>query len=283
MKKIRSIIIDILIIIVASCIYALSIHSFTAPNNIAPGGVTGLAIITNHLLGLPIGLLVTAVNIPLIIIGFKYLGKSMMIKTVISVIIFIVTVDYLFVNVPVYQGEKILAALFGGVLMGIGLALVYIREATTGGMDILNKLIQLKFPYIKLGQIAFATDTLVITIAVLVYGNLEAGLFAVITIFASSRMIDSFIYGMNESRLMLIISDSYEDITGKIIKMGRGVTLLNGRGVYTGKEKKVICCAVAKSEYFKIKRKVMEIDENAFIIITKAGEVFGEGFGNRLE
>jgi uncharacterized membrane-anchored protein YitT (DUF2179 family) len=254
------------------------VHCFTAPAGIAPGGVTGVSTVINHLTGAPIGLISTLINIPLLVIGFVFLPVKLMVKTVISVGVFNITMDYLFVNIPVYSGETILASLFGGVLTGAALGMVYMREATTGGVDIINKLIHKKFPYIKMGIITFILDLAVSAAAVIVYGNFEAGLFAAITIYASSKVIDMFIYGLSESKMLLIVSDKWDEISAEIINMGRGVTLLNGAGAYSGGEKRIICCAAAKSEYFKIKNIASGLDKKSFIIVTTAGEVFGEGF-----
>lgn len=279
-KKFLRWVIDIVVIIVASSIYSLGVHSFTAPNEIAPGGVTGIVTILNYLFGVPIGTMVSIVNIPLIIVGFIFLGKRIMIKTVISVAVFTLTTDYLFNSIPVYEGDMILASIFGGAFMGIGLGLVYMREATTGGMDIVNKLIQKAIPHVKLGQITFTTDVIVITIAIFAYGNFEAGLYAVISMFVLSRCIDSLIYGSNEAKMLMIISDEYEAISEKILKSNRGVTIIKGTGAYSKTERNIIFCAVPKNEYFRIKRIVKTIDPKAFIIITSAGEVLGEGFAS---
>lgn len=272
-------IIDILVIIVSAVVYSLAIHCFTAPAKIVPGGVTGISTIINELTGISIGLMYGLINIPLIIIGFIFLGKKLMIKTIISVALITVFTDYVLIYLPVYEGDMIISALFGGVLFGIGLGLIYLREGTSGGMDIINKIINKRIPHFSLGKITIMTDALVVASAMLVFKTIDVGLYAIITIFLCGKVIDLIIYGVYEGKMILIFSDEYQEISQLIIKdYGRGVTLLDGKGAYSGNEKHVICCAVHKNEYTKIKRMVKTIDPAAFIIITNAGEVLGEGF-----
>lgn len=270
---------DIVIIITASLIYSTGIHCFTAPNEIAPGGVTGIATIINSLTGISIGLLYGVMNLPLIIIGFIFLGRKTMVKTIISVAVITVSTDYLFTVIPVYEGNRMLAAIFGGALFGVGLGLIYTREGTSGGTDITNRIIHKKIPHFSLGKIMLAADAVILLSAMFIYKNIEAGLYAIISIFVCSKMVDMLLYGMLEGKLLLIFSDRYEVITERILKEhNRGVTLLDGEGGFSGREKKVICCAVQKNQYVKIKRIVSQVDPHAFIVVTNAGEVLGEGF-----
>lgn len=271
---------DIVLIIFGSAVYSVGIHSFSAPNNIAPGGVAGISTLINSVAGIEIGLLYGLINVPLIIIGFIFLGKKMMVKTLLSVAVTTLMTDYGLFWLPVYQGkEKILAAIFGGILFGFGLGIVYFREGTTGGTDIINKLINKKFPHISLGVIMLSTDAVVIAASMLVFGTIEAGLYAIIAIFISSKVMDMILYGSYEGKMLLIFSSKYHEISEYVmVRLNRGVTWLNATGAYSEKNMQVICCAVHKSEYSKIKRKVKEIDPRAFIIISSVGEVLGEGF-----
>jgi uncharacterized membrane-anchored protein YitT (DUF2179 family) len=234
--------------------------------------------------GISVGLLYGLLNVPLIILGFIFLGKGMMVKTIIAVAVITVATDYVFSAVPVYDGEKILAALFGGVLLGTGLGFIYLREGTSGGADIINRLIYKKIPHISLGKIALAVDAVIITSAMFVFRSVEAGLFAIVAIFVSGRVLDMLIYGGLQGKILFVFSDNYEEISRKILdEHHRGVTLLSGTGAYSGQERKVICCAVQKNQYVKIKHIVAEADPAAFIIIANAGEVLGEGFSqNRI-
>lgn len=272
-------VLDTLIIAIASILYSYAVHAFTVPNNIAPGGVTGIATIINYLFDIPVGLMYGLINLPLIIIGFVFLGKNMMFKTLVSVGVITVATDYLFINLPVYSGDTMLAAIFSGVLMGAGLGLSYVRDATSGGTDIITRIIRKKVPHISLGKIMVAIDVVIVGGSMFVFQNIDSGLYAIISIVIASKIIDLMLYGMLEGKLLLIFSDHYSVIASRIIsEQDRGVTILKGYGGYSGKEKNVICCAVHKNQYAKIKKIVSLADPNAFIVISNAGEVLGEGF-----
>lgn len=274
-------IIDIVLIFFGSVVYSAGIHCFSAPNNIAPGGVAGISTLINSVTGYDnIGLLYGIINVPLIIIGLIFLGKKLMIKTLISVVIVTFATDYGLKDVPEYKdGDPLLASIFAGVLFGIGLGIVYLRESTSGGTDIINKLINKKYPHISLGAAMLSTDAVIICASMFVYGSIEAGLYAIVAIFICSKVMDMILYGSYEGKMLLIFSDKYEEISEYVMKdLNRGLTWLNGEGAYSRTDKHIICCAVHKSEYSKIKRKVKEIDPKAFIIISSVGEVLGEGF-----
>lgn len=274
--------IDTLSIIAGSALYSVGLHFFTAPNEIAPGGVGGISTLINSLSGLSIGLLYAIINVPLLIIGLIFLGKCTMIKTVISVAVISFLTDYGLeaVALPVYEnGDRLLAAIAGGVLFGVGTGLIYRSEGTSGGTDIITKLINKRLPHFRMGVITLAIDAVIVTVSAVVYHNIESALYAIIAIFLCSKIMDLILYGSLEGKMLLIFSESYEKITDFIIKeLSRGVTLLHGSGAYSGKDKKIICCAVHKNEYAKLKRRINEIDRSAFIIITNAGEVLGFGF-----
>ena len=281
-NKILRWVIDIILVIFGASLYSVGLHCFASPNDIASGGVGGISIIINELTNISVGLLYGVINVPLIIIGFIFLGKKMMIKTMIGVVTITAATDWLLpmINIPVYSGgDKLLAAIFGGIFFGAGMGLVYLREGTTGGTDIINKLINKKFPHFSMGVIMLSTDAVVIVASMIVFGTIEAGLYSMISIFIASKVMDMILYGSFEGKMLLIFSDNYEEISEYIMNsLERGVTWLNGEGAYSKKEKHIICCAVHKNEYSKVKRKVKEIDPGAFIIITNAGEVLGMGF-----
>lgn len=279
-KSLRRWIIDIVLIIFGSTAYAAGIHCFSAPNDIAPGGVAGVATLLNSATGIDISIWYGLINVPLIIIGFIFLGKKMMIKTFVAVAVTTFMTDYGLFWLPVYEnGEKLLAALSGGIFFGLGLGIVYFREGTTGGTDIINKLINKKFPHFSLGAIMLGTDAVVIAASMIVFKSFEAGLYAIIAIFIGSKIMDMILYGSYEGKMLLIFSNRYHEISEYVmVNLNRGVTWLNATGAYSEKNMQVICCAVHKSEYSKIKRKVKEIDPRAFIIISSVGEVLGEGF-----
>lgn len=281
-NKVLRWVIDIILVIFGATLYSVGLHCFASPNDIASGGVGGISIIINELTNISVGLLYGVINVPLIIIGFIFLGKKMMIKTMIGVATITAATDWLLpmINIPVYSGgDKLLAAIFGGIFFGAGMGLVYLREGTTGGTDIINKLINKKFPHFSMGVIMLSTDAVVIVASMVVFKTIEAGLYSMISIFIASKVMDMILYGSFEGKMLLIFSDKYEEISEYIMNsLERGVTWLDGEGAYSKREKHIICCAVHKNEYSKVKRKVKEIDPGAFIIITNAGEVLGMGF-----
>lgn len=272
---------DTLIIIFGAGIYALGVHCFTAPNHIAPGGVTGIATIISYVTGAKLGTLISVINIPLLIAGFILLNRKTMIKTLIGVASLSLMTDYVLKDIPVYIAENgggILASIFGGLLMGAGLGIVYAREGTTGGTDIINKIINRFKPEIKLGQISFLINAGVALSGYFVYKNLDVVLYAIVAVFVQARVIDMLVYGGLEGKFLMIFSEKPQEIAERLLKQKRGVTLLKGEGAYSGEERQVVCIAVHKNEYVKVKRIVKETDPNAFVIITGASEVLGKGF-----
>lgn len=272
---------DIAVIALAAVIFSVGVVCFISPNDIAPGGGTGIAIILSELTGVSLGTLIAAVNIPLVIAGFVLLNKRIMIKTLISVALITLMTDYVLADVPVYVadgGGGILAAVFGGVLLGAGIGLTYAREATSGGTDIVAKIIARFRPELRLGGIQFAADAVVILAGLAVFRDLDAALYAVISVFVQAKIVDMLVYGGQESRLLMIFSDIPQELAERLIKADRGVTMLHGEGAYSGAQRRVLVTAVYKSDYAKIKRLVKQTDPSAFMIVTSAGEVFGNGF-----
>ena len=285
MPKSKLLMIDMLIIVVGTFLYATSVVVFSAPNNIAAGGVSGIATLLNYLFPkVNIGLASFVMNIPLVIVGFWKLGKEFMIKTFFSLILFTLFTDYVLVNIPVYTGNMLLAGVFGGVLIGTGLGMILWRAGSTGGTDILCKVLQKSFPHMKLGVITFMVDCVVIVTSAFVYQSLEAALYALINVFVASKCIDMVMYGFDVTKTMLIITEHYEEVSDYITHtMERGATLVSGKGAYTGTERPFIISAVSQSEYVTLTRRVKEIDPKAFIIVMASAEIYGEGFKESLE
>lgn len=274
-------VVDVVIIIAASAVYSLGVHCFISPNEIAPGGVTGIAVVISAVYPVKVGTLIFALNIPLMILGFIFLNKATMIKTIISVAAITVLTDIFDGLLPTYSaegGNGILAALFGGALMGIGLGLNYQREGTSGGTDIIIKMIQKLAPDLKIGAVTAVLDIFVVAFGMYVYRDINVVLFAVVAIYIQSKLIDFLVYGTQESRFLLIFSESSGEIAEKLLEQRRGVTLFKAEGAYSGDEREVIATAVHRTAYSKVKRLIRETDPAAFVITTSAGEVLGEGF-----
>lgn len=278
-NKLCTIILDYLFIILGTISYSLGIYLFTAPNNIAPGGVTGISTIINYITGLPIGIVSISINIPLIVLAWKFLGKSFTLRTMTSTILFSIFIDVIYKNIPVYKGDLILAAIFGGLLLGLGLAMVLMRDGSTGGTDITNRILQKKKPHMKISNLIFITDSIIISVSGLVYKNIESVLYALIVIFVISRVLDTLLYGLHSGKMVMIVSSDTENVAKYVIKkLNRGGTIISAKGVYTNEKKDILLCAIRKNEFYKLKRMVNEVDPNAFLIVTDAGEVIGQGF-----
>lgn len=276
--------VDYLIIAVGAVLYALSVVVFTSPNNIAPGGFTAVATMLNFMFALPIGTFIFLMNIPLFIWGAIENGLNFLTKTIIGTAFVSVAIDVLMPFVPVYTGDTLLAAIFGGILNGIGLGFIFYRGGSTGGTDIIALNIHKHMPYISMGNIILIADFVILVMAFFVYNSFESVLYAIIAIFVSIKVIDTISYGTSRGngKLMFIITNKYDELSKAIMNnLERGVTLLDGEGAYSGEKKRVIMCAVRPQQVYRIQNSVKSIDENAFIIVTTAGTIRGRGFARK--
>jgi uncharacterized membrane-anchored protein YitT (DUF2179 family) len=263
------------IITLGAVIYALAFDWFVAPNQIAMGGVTGLAQIVNALVPvLPVGVLSILVNVPLFLAG-RLLVSSLYAMAVSSLAIDVIAWMHTFPPM-----DPILATLYGGAGMGVGLGLVFSQGATTGGTDIIGKLLKLKFPWLPIGKLVMIPDMVVVILAAVVFGTVNAALYGLIQMYLLSKVMDMILYGWDTSRVAYIITDRWEETVQGLLDMNRGVTLLQGKGAYTGAEKQVLLVAFRQREIVPIKRMLREIDPKAFFIVCDAHEILGEGFGD---
>lgn len=233
-----------------SFLFAVAVNVFTAPNNIAPGGLTGLATMINYLFGAPIGTTILVFNVPLFIWGVLQINFRFILKTLAATVISSVTIDLTAGLFPPYQGDLMLAALFSGVLSGAGLGLIFMRGGTTGGTDKVANLIGRNFRHLSLGKLVLLVDLVVVLISAFVYRNYESPLYAIINIFVSSKLIDAVLYGADTGtgKMMFIISPKNKEIAQRIMtEISRGVTELRSRGAYRGEEGEVLLCAVRRS------------------------------------
>lgn len=284
--QVRTAIFDYVVITIGASLYALSVVIFTAPNNIAPGGLTAVATMLNYMFGLPIGLFLFLMNIPLFVWGAIENGVSFLTKTVIGTALVSVAIDVFTLFMPIYTGDTILAAIFGGILNGTGLGFIFYRGGSTGGADIIAINIHKHFPYVSTGSIILITDIVILVFVFFVYNSLESVLYAAVAIFVSIKVIDTISYGTSRGngKLIFIITKNYDKVSRGILNdIERGVTLLEGEGAYSGEKKRVIMCAVRPQQVHKINSVVKRIDSNAFIIVTTAGTIRGEGFAKKDE
>ena len=255
-------------------IMSVGVHCFLVPANI------GLGILVRYLWGMPIGLSTFLMNVPIFILSWRYLGRKYTLQSFGAVLLNSVILDYVVTPwLPMYMGERLLGSVFGGIFVGAGLGLIFLRGFSTGGTDAISFLLQVKFPHIPIGRTLMLVDGLVLAFSVLVFRNIEAGLFGVIALFFQTKVIDSIVYGSEHGQMFLIFSDKNKEITERIFTdIDRGATILKGVGAYTMKEREVLLCAARKSEFGQIKRIVREIDPDAFFIVSEVSQILGEGF-----
>ena len=269
---------DYVMITVASFVYAVSVSMFLDPNSLAPGGITGIAIILNRLFGIETGTWMLLINIPILLIGIWKFGLRFILST-----IYCTAMTSLFTNLLTPVGavttDPLLASLAGSALMAVSMGWVFKAGSTTGGTDIIIKLLRLKFPYLKTGALFFLTDMVIVIASAFVFRNVDKALYAGIVVIITSVVLDVVLYGRDEAKLIYIISDHAEKIAGRLLEeLDIGVTYVQGSGAYSGKEKSVIMCAMKKNISPKAEEIVKEEDPLAFMIVTSATEIFGEGY-----
>lgn len=272
---------DVVCFTLGSVLYGCSVSVFSEPNQIAPGGVTGLSIVFNSLFHTPVGTMVLILNIPLMIWAIFELGYKLVAKTIFAILLTSIVIDVIAILIPPYQGDKMLVAIFAGVTEGAGLALIFIRGGTTGGTDTAARLLGKRFPHVSMGRLMMFIDFTVVLIAAFAFHSIESAMYAVIVIFVATQIIDAMLYGtdVGTGKLLFIVSRKSNDVADAIIhKLSRGVTILKSRGAYTGSDNEVLLCAVRKYEVYRLTQLVREIDNKAFVIIGDAGQINGEGF-----
>lgn len=267
------------ILMTAACFcYALGVSLFLDPNNLAPGGVTGIAIILNRTLGISTGILFLAINVPILAVGLWKFGLRFLLSTIYCTLLVSFFTDVLG-NFGAVTTDPLLASLAGSVLMAVGMGGVFKAGATTGGTDIIIKLLRLKFPHMKTGFFFLVTDIMIVTASAFVFKNVDRALYAGIAVFITSFMLDLVLYGRDGAKLIYIISDNSEKITDRLLKeLDIGVTYVQGQGAYSGKEKKVILCVMRKALAPRTEEIVKEEDPLAFMIVSSATEIYGEGY-----
>ena len=272
-------ILSFLIITLGSAIFAVGFSWFFQPNAIASGGLTGFAQIIHHLFpSIPVGATVIVLNIPLFILGWRLIGGKLLIGSLWAMFISSVIIDLL-ATLNWQPTDPILASIFGGVAMGLSLGLIIQQGSTTGGTDLLARLLKLPLPWLPMGKLMLALDLTVICATALVFGNLNTALYGLVALFLSTKVLDTVLYGMDTSKVAYIISDNPQQVIQSIAKdLDRGVTILHGTGAYSGQPKNVLMCAFKQRQIVTLKQAVKEVDPNAFLIVCDAHDVLGEGF-----
>lgn len=277
-KSFRRRVFDYLIITAASFIYAMAVSLFLDPNLLAPGGVTGIAIILNRVIGLETGTWMLLINVPILAVGAWKFGLRFIFSTM-----YCTAMTSFFTNRLIPYGpltvDPLLAALVGGALIAVALGLVFKAGATTGGTDIIIKLLRLRFPHLKTGSLFLITDAIIVTGSAFVFKDVDVALYAGLVILVNSLLLDLVLYGRDSAKLLFIISDRPDKIVTRLLEeLDIGVTYLSGSGAYSGKDKNVIMCVIKKPLSPKAEEIVREEDPLAFTIVTNATEIFGEGY-----
>lgn len=267
-----------IIITVFSLTYAAGISLFLDPNNLAPGGISGISIMLSRVTPLPTGTWIILLNVPILALGLWKFGFKFLIST-----IYCTVVSSVFTNIlsPIgaLTNDKLLAALAGGTIMAVSIGMIFKAGATTGGVDIIVKVLRLRYKHLKTGNLYLMIDAIVVTLSGIMFRNLETALYAAVTIFVNSVVLDTVLYGKDGAKMIYIISDHPKQITERLLAdLDIGVTSLHGEGAYSGKEKEVLLCVMRKPLAPKAQQIVKEEDAEAFMIVSDATEIFGEGY-----
>lgn len=269
---------SILITILGTIITSIGVSMFLSPNRVVSGGVSGICIILYNAFSLPMGIMNAAINLVLLLIGFKILGKEFILKTLVGaggISVFVELFSYL----PPATDNPFIATVFGGALYGLGIGIALASGSSTGGGDIIGRLIQYKFESLPIGKILLGVDLTIIATSFFFFDDINLVFFGILSMFVSSFMIDYIIQKLNVSRLAFVVTDKGEEISEKIVTTSpRGVTIINGKGAYTNQEKKLLLCAMKDKEAPAFQQKVIDIDPNAFVIFSESQKILGNGF-----
>lgn len=278
----RKIAADLLLYFVGGFLYAAAVNVFLAPNDILLGGFTGLATVLHHLFGTPIGTVVFLLNVPLFLLAYRKFGFAFIIKTVVATFFSSFLMDATAPFLPVYSGDRLLSALFGGILSGAGLGLVFLRGATTGGTDIISKFLQRRHPQMSMGRVILLLDLAVVLLSFAVYRSLETVLYSLVVIYVSAQAVDLVQTGLSHDKLLFIVTDQGARAVREIVDtLDRGVSVLDVRGGYTGDKRQMLFCAVRASDVWRLTQIIRETDANAFVVISEISDILGEGFKSR--
>lgn len=277
--NIKKIVADILIYIIGAFIYSLAITIFITPNQISPGGITGVATALSFISKVPSGILYFIINLPILLLGFLKFGGVFILKTAVASSIVSLSLTFTDLFLPEFTADRLLAALFGGIMMGAGMSIILIHGATTGGADIIAKLVNRKYRHLTVGRIILLIDVFVIFLAVAVYKNIDSALYSAITVYGTSFVLDRMLYGADKGKLAHIITNSPTEICNSIAHdLGRGTTVISAKGGYTGSDRTLLLCTLRVYEVATLYSIIDKYDPDAFIVMSEVGEIIGEGF-----
>lgn len=270
---------DVLAMVFGSALIAAGLVLFTIPNNIAPGGVSGLATALAYITPVTVGIWTLLLNVPLIALSWWKLGFRPLLKTIVTTLLLSALIDVFGLLLPHYTNNVLLAAVLGGVLSGVGMGIIFVRGATTGGTDLISLLLNRAFPNLSVGSLLLIVDTLVVVFAVFVFRDIEVALYSIVTIFVNSRTIDAIMQGVDHAKVIYVVTERGDDILSLLADdLGRGVTILQGRGGYTKRDKHVLMLVTHRNSFAQTLKAIKTVDKKAFLFVTDATEVHGEGF-----
>ena len=279
-KSLKTHIKDYIVITIASFFYGLAISQFLDPNDIAPGGVSGLSMIINRIINIEVGTIILMINIPILLLGLYKFGLKFLISTIYATVMGSIFTNILAVYPPVTT-DPLLATIGGSAVASVAIGFIFKSGATTGGTDIIVKVLRLKFPHLKTGRLFLICDLVVVLLSAFVFEDTDSALYAVIGVFLMSVVFDMILYGADGAKLIYIISNEWQAIATRLLmELNVGVTYLEGEGAYSNERKRVIMCVVRKQIAPQIEEVVKEEDGNAFMIVSSATEIYGEGYKN---
>ncbi len=277
-EKRKHIVIEILGTVIGSAIMAFGVSSFLLPNKLSSGGVSGITTIIYYLFNIPMGTMIILINLPLFIFAWYRIGKGFLVKSLIGTVSLSLFIDILDKYPPITT-DKFLASIYGGVIIGIGTAIILKVDSSTGGTELATNLIKTYNPYISISRYLTIIDITIVTLNVVFLGNIEIGLYSAIAIYLYGKMVDIIFEGVYFTKLLFIISDKNQEIADAIKnEVQRGVTGLYGKGMYKNEDKLVLICAASRGDVYQIKDLARKIDKRSFIVVANAREVVGKGF-----
>ncbi|MBQ4624679.1 MAG: YitT family protein [Clostridia bacterium] len=275
------------IITIGCLIYAISINLFFVPANLNTGGLTGIALIFNTLWNLPVGLSVFFLNLPVILLAIRFIGFRYIVWTLYATVVSSLLID---LTVPLEgllalgESDSLLFCIFGGVVCGAGLGIVYTQDASTGGTDVISRLIQLVFPHMTMGRLMLICDLIIVAAGAMILGDPIIALYSIVAIYLSSGAIDTVLYGLEKSQMATIVTTLGDQVCSRLLEeLNRGVTRIPSLGGYSGSENETLLCAISARQMSKVQSIVSEVDPNAFVIFSPVHDIMGDGFPMRFK
>lgn len=271
---------SVVLVVLGAVIYSVGTQYFVVPTQIAPGGAVGIALMINHLTALPIGTLTLLINLPLLVLAWFYLSRQFTVRTAIATVLVTIILDFIVTPIcPQYAGDRLLSSVYGGIVVGVGMAFIFLAGFTTGGTDIAGYLLQKKFPHYSIGHALMIIEGIILVMSIFVFQDVDAGLFGLISVYVQTKVIDMILYGSDAGSQAIIVTKHPQEIADRVIQeLERTATILPAKGAYSGNPIDVVLCTVRKSEFVRLKRIISQCDPSAFVMANETSEVLGLGF-----